>query len=74
MILEEQRKSQERIEDLLELLEKRYLTQDELTQILKRGEDRGKAIVIPEPEIQTQPKEKTSESKQLSIRPPSTYF
>jgi len=70
-------------ESILKLLEnkERYLTLDELSQFLTRGEDKGKQIVMPEKtpaitkiqEKVSEPKE-TSESKQLTIRPPSSFF
>ena len=52
---------------------------DELSQFLKKGEDKGKQIEILEiPQIQPQEKtsnqEETSESTQLRIKPPSNYF
>jgi hypothetical protein len=79
-IQEEQKRNVEEIYIRLEnLLENRYLTLNELSQFLKRGEDKGKQIVIPEeiPQPQeekfSEPKE-TSDSTQLRIRKPSSFF
>jgi hypothetical protein len=79
---EEQKRNIENIYIKLEVLSKllenkeEYLTLNELSQFLKKGEDKGKQIEIP----QNQPQEKiskleeTSESTQLRIKPPSNYF
>jgi uncharacterized membrane protein YgaE (UPF0421/DUF939 family) len=81
-IQEEQKRNIENICIKLEVLSKllenkeEYLTLNELSQFLKKGEDKGKQIEIP----QNQPQEKiskleeTSESTQLRIKPPSNYF
>ena len=82
---EEQKRNVENICIKLEVLSKllenkeEYLTMDELSKFLKKGEDKGKQIEILEiPQIQLQEKisklEETSESTQLRIKPPSNYF
>ena len=79
---EEQRRNIENIyiklEVLLKLLEnkEKYLTLNELSQFLKKGEDKGKQIDIPQnqPQEKTSKLEETSESTQLRIKPPSNYF
>ena len=70
---EEQKRNVENICIKLEVL------LDELSQFLKKGEDKGKQIEILKIS-QTQPQEKiskleeTSETTQLRIKPPSNYF